>query len=254
MAVPAGRCQLCHMHAQGVGHVHDRCPPAAAHAGTAPACTLVGPRAAEICCKCCTLASSLIIQILIDGRDGLCDALTSPCSRCGTCLALPAGWHSHHPHNTSLAGSTAIPIALESEFKAQAVHTVVLFPGPVSRGMQAAAALQRQLLGTVRQHFNPSMFGSVHMQIVSSPYLVRLADGSGARAGQGRGRVGQAVHAVVQAGRQASMHAFKRECMPCLARCTQHPLYCSAGQREWRRLPQPPAQHNLDRPGVCCLL
>lgn len=67
-----------------------------------------------------------------------------------------------------------IPLAMEDEDQAQAVHAVVLFPGPVSAGMAAARQLERKLLGNVQPLFHAGTFGNVHMETVSAPYLVSL--------------------------------------------------------------------------------
>ena len=87
-----------------------------------------------------------------------------------------------------------MPTGLIANDGALAVHTVLLFPGPVAKGMEAARALRPRLLGDVRAFFayvkgpgsawhllggtggGPCLpcdwMGEVHMEEVSFPYLV----------------------------------------------------------------------------------
>ena len=70
------------------------------------------------------------------------------------------------------AGATVHTFGLEEEDRAQAVHTVVTFPGPFAAGLAAAQQLEAKLLGSVPQFFDKRFFGSVHMEAVSAPFLV----------------------------------------------------------------------------------
>jgi hypothetical protein len=64
-------------------------------------------------------------------------------------------------------------MALENEDRAQAVHTVVTFPGPFAAGLAAARQLEAKLLSSsVPQFFDKRKFGNVHMETVSAAYLV----------------------------------------------------------------------------------
>lgn len=99
-----------------------------------------------------------------------------------------------------------VPVALEPEDGALAVHSVLLFPGPVSPNKLAAQALHVRLLGDVRPFFADCagtasaahhtgggagcqpLFGEAHMEAVSHPYLVSAAAGrpAGRRAARRR--------------------------------------------------------------------
>ena len=99
------------------------------------------------------------------------------------------------PHPLPRAGSTVIPVATEPEDGALAVHTVLLFSSlNCAQGKEAAKNLHVRLLGDVRplfyapagglapatgSHRPPygpkSLFGDVHMETISHPYLVRCA-------------------------------------------------------------------------------
>jgi hypothetical protein len=83
--------------------------------------------------------------------------------------------HTILPSTPPAAGAVAIPVALEYEDKAIAVHTVVKFPGKVAQGARSAEAMYGKLLGSVARYFDRSLFGAAHMETVSSSYLVRAA-------------------------------------------------------------------------------
>lgn len=54
------------------------------------------------------------------------------------------------------------------------MHTVLLFNGNIEPSLAAAQALHQKLLGDVRPFFPKLIFGDVHMETVSQPYLVSL--------------------------------------------------------------------------------
>ncbi len=55
-----------------------------------------------------------------------------------------------------------------------AAHTILLFSGSCAAGKAAARALHVRLLGDVQQLFPAALFGAVHMETVSHPFLVSL--------------------------------------------------------------------------------
>lgn len=66
-----------------------------------------------------------------------------------------------------------IPWAVEpSEGGGVAVHTILSFSGSCESGKAAARNLHVKLLGNVGSLFPVHVFGTVHMEAISHPYLV----------------------------------------------------------------------------------
>lgn len=63
---------------------------------------------------------------------------------------------------------------LEAQDEAVMVRTAVLFPGPTAEGLQAARRFQQLQLGnvTAQKLFDSAIFGNVHVDQVTPPYLV----------------------------------------------------------------------------------
>lgn len=127
-----------------------------------------------------------------DGAAGIScvdDGLDLPCARAALFISptmLAIKHRSHWTRKVEAAyrqtiarlspGASAALKGLESEDSAQAVHTVVLFRGPIANGMAAARDLQRKLLADdVGRHFDKKIFGEVHMESVTEPFLVSCA-------------------------------------------------------------------------------
>lgn len=116
---------------------------------------------------------------------------------------------------------------LEAINEAVSVHSVVLFPGPTTVAVQTARRFQLSQLGNVTDQklFDKSIFGNVHSNQVTPPYLVSAAVKAGrSSADSKRYRFCQltaCMHMQTRHGR-AVQHTRSLAC----ARLMKHPACC----------------------------
>lgn len=90
------------------------------------------------------------------------------------CLLNPTWLHRPPMACLSLQpGATAVPQWIENRDGARAVGAVVLFSQPGQQGKAAARTFQARMLRDVSSLWDKRLFGAVHLEAVSSPYLVR---------------------------------------------------------------------------------